>query len=143
MDIFDPLRKKYVRQTPEEEVRQNVIRWLNTEIEIPLAFMASEYSFTFNRLQYRADIVVFDRTLNPLVLVECKAPSVRIDQNAVDQVIRYNSVLKVRFIFITNGKTSYLCAWNSNEGHYDYVSQVPHYQEMLKSDINHDRCSKQ
>lgn len=132
MQIFDPLRKKHVNRTPEEEVRQAIIRWLADDRKVPMTLMASEYSFTFNGRQYRSDIVVFDRELNPLMMVECKAPSVSLDRDVIDQVIRYNKVLKVRFILISNGKTSYLCAWNPERGLYEFSDRVPEYQEMIQ-----------
>ena len=72
--IFDPLRKIDVARTPEEEVRQSVISWLNAEKGIPLVMMASEYAFQYNSMTYRADIVVFGRDMRPLMMVECKAP---------------------------------------------------------------------
>lgn len=131
MEIFDPLRKKNVKLTPEEEVRQNVIIWLHERYNVPLSLMSSEYSFVFNRRHYRADIVIFDKQPKPIMFVECKSPSVTIGNDVVDQVIRYNYVLKVKYIFITNGKTSYLCARNSESGHYEYISNMPSYEEMI------------
>ncbi|MDD2293590.1 MAG: type I restriction enzyme HsdR N-terminal domain-containing protein [Bacteroidales bacterium] len=136
MEIFDPLRKKNVKGTPEEEVRQNIIRWLNTELKVPISLMCSEYGFVYNGRHYRADVVVFDRNPKPVMFVECKAPSVVINQSVVDQVIRYNKVLKVKYILISNGKTTYLCAWNDNSGRYEYTSHVPTYDEMLLPDKN-------
>lgn len=131
MEIFDPLRKKYVRLTPEEEVRQNVIGWLAQEWEVPLPLMSSEWAFTFNGMQYRADLLVFDRSLQPLMLVECKAPDVPINQMVVDQVIRYNLSLKVKYILITNGKSSYLCARDPVTEQYQFLDKIPKYEQML------------
>ena len=132
MDIFDPLRKKNVRRTPEEEVRQSVIRWLNEAQGVPVTMMASEYGFTYNGRQYRADILVFDRTLHPLLLVECKAPSITLDRNVIEQAIRYDRVLDVKYILITNGKTSYLCRRDPQTGDFAFTAEVPSYEEMLK-----------
>ncbi len=131
MQVFDPLRKKYVRLTPEEEVRQNVIAWLAKEWQVPLPLMSSEWAFTFNGMQYRADVLVFDRKLHPLMLVECKAPDIAIDQTVVDQVIRYNLSLKVKYILITNGKSSYLCARNPDTEQYQFLDKIPKYEQML------------
>jgi type I site-specific restriction endonuclease len=131
MQVFDPLRKKYVRLTPEEKVRQNVIAWLEQEWEVPLTLMSSEWAFTFNGMQYRADVLVFDRGLQPLMLVECKSPDVPIDQTVVDQVIRYNLSLKVKYILITNGKSSYLCGRNPETEQYEFLDRIPKYEQML------------
>ena len=81
--IFDPLRKTEVALTPEERVRQGVIAWLHGQMGIPLVMMASEYAFRYNGRQYRADVVVFGRDAAPLLLVECKAPGVRIDREVM------------------------------------------------------------
>jgi hypothetical protein len=130
-EIFDPLRKKSVAKTPEEEVRQNIIWWLNNERAFPLSLMMSEYSFHFNGLLYRADIVAFDREANPLLMVECKAPTVKINRDVVEQGIRYNIVLRVKYMMFTNGISSYLCRYNINLDKYEYVAQFPTYKEML------------
>lgn len=132
MEIYDSLRKKQVKLTPEEEVRQGTIRWLNGQVGCPMGLMASEYGFTYNRRKYRADIVVFGRDLAPLLLVECKAPDVTIDGSVIEQAIRYNRVLRVKFILVTNGKTSYLCRRNPESGEFTFTAEVPTYEEMLQ-----------
>lgn len=128
--IFDPLRRKYVKRTPEEEVRQGVVAWLAQTVGAPMTLMASEYGFTYNGRNYRADIVVFDRSLKPLLLVECKAPEVAVDAGVVEQALRYNRVLDVRFIMVTNGNSSYLCM-RKGEGAFEPLTSVPTFEEML------------
>lgn len=131
-EIYDPLRRKYVRRTPEEEVRQGVIVWLAQTVGAPMPLMASEYGFSYNGRRYRADIVVFDRSLKPLLLVECKAPDVVIDAAVVEQAVRYNRVLDVRFIMVTNGKTSYLCS-RKDGGAFEQCATYLTYEQMLAS----------
>lgn len=131
-EIYDPLRRKNVRRTPEEEVRQAAIRYLEESVGVPRQLMVSEYSFTFNGLQYRADVLVYDRSLHPLLLVECKAPSVQLDDAILEQVLRYNRVLQVRYILLTNGKTSYFCKWDSETGSYRFQESIPSYEQMLE-----------
>lgn len=106
--IYDPLRRKDVARTPEEEVRQGVISWLHASMGVPLVRMASEWGFTYNRRKYRADLVVFDRALRPFLLVECKAPGVALDEIVLDQVVRYTRVLQVEYILVTNGTVTHL-----------------------------------
>ena len=125
--VFDPLRKKSVALTPEEEVRQFFIGWLSRERNWPLALMASEYSLKFNGRSYRCDIVAFNRQLQPQIIVECKAPDVKLGQQVVDQVITYNKILNVPYIVITNGGTTYICSLNKETGKYEYVANLPHY----------------
>lgn len=132
--LFDPLRRKWVAGTPEEAVRQGVIAWLHQQLGAPLTLMASEYGFAYNGRQYRADIVVFDRELKPLLLVECKAPEVTVDQTVVEQALRYNRVLDVKFIMVTNGKTSYICRRKADGGGvFEQLASFPTYEEMLAS----------
>ena len=125
--VFDPLRKKSVALTPEEEVRQFFIGWLSRERNWPLALMASEYVLKFNGRSYRCDIVAFNRQLQPQIIVECKAPGVKLGQQVVDQVITYNKILNVPYIVITNGGTTYICSLNKETGKYEYVADLPHY----------------
>ena len=120
MKVFDPLRRKEVELTPEERVRQSVIVWLRDKCAIPQTRMMSEVPFTYNNLQYRADILVYARDLEPEILVECKAPSVKIDNEVIEQVVRYTRVLKVKKIDVTNGTTTFFFEFDGS----GYV-QVP------------------
>ena len=129
MEIYDPLRKKQVKLTPEEEVRQGIIRWLNETVGAPLTLMASEYGFTYNRRRYRADIVVFDRSLSPLLMVECKAPEVAIDGKVIEQAIRYAAIL----LDIADGTgKDFDELLLEQHGNFDFTAEVPTYEEMLK-----------
>lgn len=110
--VYDPLRRKEVALTPEEGVRQAVIAWLRDTVGIPEIRMQSEWPFKYNGKTFRADIVAFDRNLNPEILVECKAPDVMIDATVIDQVIRYVRVLKVKNIVVTNGAATYFFVWD-------------------------------
>lgn len=123
--LYDPLRRKWVARTPEEEVRQAVIAWLRDERHIPFVRMASEYGFMYNRRHFRADVVVFDRQLRPFLLAECKAPGVRLDAAVVEQVLRYTRVLTVTFILITDGTVSRLLRRRADGSGYDDLETVP------------------
>lgn len=127
--IFDPLRKKHVTLTPEEEVRQFFIKWLNTNRGYPYLLMASEYFIRLNKKQFRCDIVAFDRSIKPILLVECKAPDVEINNLVVEQVIRYNMVLNVATIVITNGKVTYAFGYNAEKQAYEQLSDIPAYKK--------------
>ena len=129
--VFDPLRRKEVPLTPEENVRQQLIRWLNSDRGVPMTLMASEYSLSLNKMNIRADIVVFDKEGKPLFVIECKAPSVKLDQEVVDQVVRYNIVLKSKYLMITNGNESILFKYDGESGKYECVDDVPEYNQMM------------
>ena len=124
-EIFDPLRRKFVARTPEEEVRQRVIAWLRDEKGVAEGLMESEYGFLYNRRRYRADILVFDRQLQPRVLVECKAPGVAVGRRVVEQVVRYTRVLPVQYILVTNGTTTHLLGRRPDGSGYDYLEAIP------------------
>ena len=124
-EIYDPLRRKMVARTPEEEVRQAVIAWLRDVKGIPETRMESEWGFMYNRRRYRADVLVFDRALQPLLLVECKAPGISLGAALVDQVLRYARVLPVRHIMVTNGTVTHLLARNEADGSYAYLAEIP------------------
>ena len=123
--IYDPLRRKWVARTPEEEVRQAVITWLRDEKGFPEGLMESEHGFVYNRRRYRADVLVFDRQLQPHLLVECKAPGVKIDAAVLEQVVRYTRVLAVRYVLVTNGTTTRLLRRNADGSGYDFLSEIP------------------
>ena len=126
--IWDPLRKKEVARTPEEVVRQWFIQRLNENLQVPMHMMMSEAGLKLGDKQYRADILVYDRALKPLVIVECKRPEVELTQEVLDQAIRYNMVLDVKYIIITNGTKTYICGKQGDR--YAFMNTFPTYNEM-------------
>ena len=126
--IWDPLRKKQVALTPEERVRQWFISVLAQEMDVPMHMMMSEAGLKLGEKQFRADILVYDRKAQPLVIVECKRPEVELTQEVLDQAIRYNMVLNVKYIIITNGTKTYMCGKQGER--YAFLSKFPTYNEM-------------
>lgn len=127
--IWDPLRKKEVALTPEEQVRQWCIRVLAGQMQVPMHMMMSEVGFRLGGKQLRADILIYDRSAKPLAVVECKRPEVAITQEVLDQAIRYNIVLDVRYMIITNGTRTFICR-RQGEG-FEFINTVPTYNEMI------------
>ncbi|MCW5910705.1 MAG: type I restriction enzyme HsdR N-terminal domain-containing protein [Cyclobacteriaceae bacterium] len=105
--IFDIIRKKYVVLTPEEWVRQHFVHYLVNELEYPKSLFKVERSLTYNRLQKRSDIIIYNRTGKPWMLVECKAPEIKLTQKAFNQVAVYNMTVGARYIAVTNGMAHY------------------------------------
>ena len=105
--VFDPLRKRFVALTPEEEVRQQVLRLLVETLKVPSGLVAVEYSVKVNGLDKRADVVVFGTDGRPLMIVECKASSVMLTQAVLEQAVRYHSALRPKFLLLTNGTAIY------------------------------------
>ena len=131
--IWDPLRKKDVAHTPEEDVRQWFIVQLQRLMGVPGHMMMSEVGFSLGRKKLRADIVVYGRDASPVAVVECKRPDVALDRDVLDQAVRYNMVLNVRYIFITNGKSTFVCRRKAVEDPcYEFVGTLPSYDEMQK-----------
>lgn len=102
-EVLDIVRKKYVAFTPEENVRQHVIHALHHVLGYPLELLQVEGAITLNGMTRRCDIVVYNKQVNPIMIVECKKPDVPINQKVLDQACRYNMVLQVPYIFLTNG----------------------------------------
>ena len=127
--IWDPLRKKEVALTPEERVRQWFIGVLSKQMGVPVHMMMSETGFKLGDKQFRADILVYDRSANPLLVAECKRPEVELTPQVLDQAVRYNMVLNVRYIVITNGTRTF--AFCKEGDIYVTVNTFPKYNEML------------
>ena len=127
--VWDPLRRKSVRLTPEEEVRQWFISVLHEVMKVPEHMMMSEVALKWNGMDYRADIVVYDRQAHPLMVVECKRPEVELTQAVVDQAIRYNQSLDVRYVVITNGLRTFM--FERKEEGFAFVEKAPLWEEML------------
>ncbi len=132
--IWDPLRKKMVALTPEEGVRQWFISLLQSQMKVPVYMMMSEVAMKYGegvlKKNFRADILVFDRKLKPLMVVECKRPDVELTGNVIEQVLKYNMVLDVKYIVITNGTNSYICRRSGDR--FEFIESSPVYEEMLK-----------
>jgi Type I restriction enzyme R protein N terminus (HSDR_N) len=105
--VFDIIRKKYLVLTPEEWVRQHFIHLLIKHYNFSKSLIRLEGGLNYNRLQKRSDIVVFDQEGNPFLLVECKAPEVKINQAVIEQASRYNLTLRCPFVAISNGLSTF------------------------------------
>lgn len=130
--IYDPIRQRYVRLTPEEWVRQHFLQYLIQDLDIPSGLLATEAPFQYDGQSWRADIVAHDRQGDPLLLVECKAPSVSIGQDAFDQGSRYNLVLNAPFLVVTNGHVHYACHINLDAQDYTFLDKLPPYDALLQ-----------
>ena len=102
------IRNKKIILTPEEWVRQHLISYLDSNFNYSKSRMAVEYELKYNKLSKRADIVFFDKNLMPYLLVECKAPEVKLDKNVLHQIVTYNSKLNAPFLLISNGIEHYI-----------------------------------
>lgn len=123
-EVFDAGRGRWLVLTPEEWVRRHVVEYLRTECGFAQQQIIEEYPVNINGMAQRADIVVVGDNLKPLIVVECKEPNVKIDEEVVHQVTRYNNVLQCRYVVMTNGITTY-CYEHDGEK-YTPINAFPH-----------------
>ena len=128
--IFDRIRKKYVRLTPEEWVRQNIVTFLISEREVPEGLISVEKGLVQYGKDFRYDALVVDRSLKPLILIECKAPDIKITDDVFTQIARYNITLQVRYFVVTNGLQHYCCEINLESGTWKFLPDIPHYSSI-------------
>ena len=128
--VLDGFRKRYVMLTPEEEVRQRFARYLVEEKEYPDSLMMTEYALKLNEMIRRCDILVHKPAGHPAVLVECKAPEVKITQATFDQVARYNLVFRVSYLMVTNGLKHYCCQVDFETGKILFLKDIPMYSDL-------------
>jgi hypothetical protein len=126
--IFDNLRKRYFVLTPEECVRQHFVQFLIEEKKYPVSLIALEKQLIINNRKKRTDIVIFDKEGNPDIIVECKAPHIKISQATFDQIARYNLKLKANYLILTNGMEHYYCKMDFENETYIFLKDIPNYQ---------------
>ena len=128
--IFDSLRKKYVALTPEEWVRQHFIHFLTDFKGYPKGLLANEVQLNLNGTKKRCDTVLFNSELNARMIVEYKAPQVEITQAVFDQITRYNMVLKVEYLIVSNGLHHYCCRIDYQTMKYTFLPDIPAYKDL-------------
>jgi len=125
--IFDVIRKKFVVLQPEEWVRQHCVQYLIQEKNYPISLINVEKVVLINGLKKRYDIVVFNPDGSLALVVECKAPKVKITQAAFDQIARYNLTLKASYLMVTNGLNHYFCTMNHDLESFEFLETLPNY----------------
>ena len=128
--IFDPVRRKYVALTPEEWVRQHFVNYLVTAKGYPKDLLANEVMVKLNGTSKRCDTVVYDRFLAPLVIVEYKAPTIPVTSSVFDQIARYNMVLRVGYLIVSNGINHYCCKIDYDSQTYAFLDGIPAFKEL-------------
>ena len=128
--IFDRFRRRYVPLTPEEWVRQVFLNWLVRERGFPPGLISVEHSLKYEQRWKRADAVVFNNTGQAVMLVECKAPSVSLDQSVLDQIARYNMAFSVPWLMVTNGTQRICCRFHAQTSQWEFSGELPHYAEL-------------
>lgn len=127
ISIFDVIRKKFVILQPEEWVRQHCVQYLIEIKGYPLSLINVEKELTINDLKKRYDIVVFNPDGSILIMVECKADKIKIDQTTFDQIARYNLALNAKYLMVTNGLNHYYCQMDFKNECYNFLKDIPKY----------------
>ena len=128
--VFDPVRRKFVELTPEEWVRQNFIQFLVQEKKYPQSLMTVERGLDLNGTKKRFDIVANNNEGRPVIIVECKSSKVKLSQATFDQITRYNIVLQVDYLIITNGLEHYCAKIDYEKKSYSFLKDIPQYSEL-------------
>ena len=123
--IFDEIRKKNIFLTPEEWVRQHVIQFLIQENNYAKSLIAVEKEIKVNKQKKRFDILIFNKQGTPELIVECKAPTIKITQKTFDQIARYNLELKAKYLMLTNGLNHYYCKMDFEKKIYIFLEECP------------------
>ncbi|RLD79584.1 MAG: restriction endonuclease subunit R [Bacteroidetes bacterium] len=128
--IFDLIRKKHIKLTPEEWVRQNFIKYLVEMKNYPIGLIGIEQKLAGTNQKFRTDIVVFSKFAKAVMIIECKSEKIKITQDAFDQAAKYNIQFKADYLVVTNGINHFICKMNYQEKSYNFVKEIPDYKEL-------------
>ena len=130
LKIFDNIRKLFVTLTPEEWVRQNYIMFLINEKKIPASHIIAESLLKVNKLNKRTDTIIYNKKMEPTILIEFKSPEIKIETTVFEQINIYNLALKLKYLVVTNGLTHYYCRINYLNNSVDFLNDLPLYEEL-------------
>jgi hypothetical protein len=127
--VFDPIRKKSVKLTPEEWVRQHFINYLINHLGYPKSLVKVEFNIKYNQLIKRPDILVFDNDGSPLIIIECKSTKIKLNQEVLEQVTIYNKTVQAKYCIVTNGLKHIFWTHNDSNGSTNFINSIPIYNE--------------
>ena len=128
--VFDILRSKYVALTPEEWVRQHFVNYLIQHKQYPAAYLANEVNLKIGGKVLRADTVLYDQQLRPLMIIEYKAPHIAISQKIFNQLFAYNLQLHATYLVVSNGLRHYCCMLTHDHEKYVFLDDIPEYNKL-------------
>ncbi len=126
--IFDVVRKKFIRLTPEEWVRQHALHFLIQHKNFPVSLLSVEKQILLNGRPKRYDIVAYTPAGDIRLIVECKSPNIQISQDTFDQIARYNLILDADYLMVTNGMRHYFCQMDYSAKRYHFLPDIPVYK---------------
>ena len=130
--VFDEIRRQYVALTPEEWVRQHFVHFLIEHKGYSKSLMGNEVMVNLNNQKKRCDTVIYNNRLEPLMIIEYKAPDVKITQAVFNQISKYNMVLRVKYLIVSNGLQHFCCELNYETLNYQFIKEIPLFSELNK-----------
>ena len=129
-EIYDFLRRRYVALTPEEWVRQHFVHFLVEHKGYPKGLLANEVELRVGEKRLRCDSLLYDKQLQPRMIVEYKAPDVELTQRVFDQITTYNLLLHVDYLVVSNGLSHYCCRMDYTNRSYSFLPDIPDYTAL-------------
>lgn len=129
-EIYDEFRKGYYVLTPEEWVRQHFLMHLHQDKKAPKSLIAVEKGLKVNQMNKRTDIVIYNKLGKACLIVECKAPEVKISQDTFEQIARYNMTLQVDYLVVTNGLNHYCCKMDYQKSSFNFLEDIPCFDDL-------------
>ena len=129
-EIFDFLRRRFVRLTPEEWVRQHFVHWLTEQKGYPKGLLGNEIELRVGEKKLRCDSILYDQQMCPQMIMEYKAPTIAISQKVFDQISAYNLLLHVDYLIVSNGLQHFCCRMNYSHRCYEFLQEIPDYKTL-------------
>lgn len=129
-EIFDFLRRRFVKLTPEEWVRQHFVHWLIEQKGYPKGLLGNEIELQAGEKKVRCDSILYDNNARPQMIIEYKAPTVALSQKVFDQISTYNLLLHVDYLMVSNGMEHYCCRMNYEQKSYEFLREIPDYETI-------------
>lgn len=126
--IFDLIRKKYLILTPEEWVRQNLVRYFINNLNYPKGLIKTESSLKYNNLKKRSDILIFNNDMTHFLVVECKSYKLKLNKSHISQSAMYNKIYKSKYVMISNGLDHIVCKYDWNNDSFEFMKSIPKYR---------------
>ena len=132
--IFDFLRRRYVSLTPEEWVRQHFVHFLIEQKGYPKGLLANEVELRVGDKKLRCDSLLYNKALQPQMIIEYKAPHIEITQRVFDQITVYNFLLHVDYLIVSNGRQHYCCRMDYEKNSWEFLNEIPNYEVIVKNE---------
>ena len=128
--VFDPLRRRFVALTPEEWVRQHFVNYLVQHLHYPAGLMANEVELTVGDKHLRCDTLLYNKDMQPQMIIEYKAPHIALSQKVFDQITAYNLLLHVDYLVVSNGMEHLCCQMDYDNRRYVFLPNIPDYNQL-------------